>query len=454
MPKQSSLFAQFIQIETRDPVWEWHIPSDRLFLSSGAVNQLRLQDNIPHSMKEFLTHCPLEGLSSYLESVEKVLNGSQGPHLELIYPLDNLIVRAQMLVLQRDIFGRGSILVGSLTVIDKQTFGPVAVPVMDAPPQTQDVNSFTDASRLLLALNAASDGLWDWDTSTNAIYFSPRYFSMLGYDNDAFPHVAESWISKVHPDDFENIISEQMQIIQTAAYGDNFECTYRMLRGDGAWAWILSRGYVTHRDANGKATRLVGLHTDVSASQGDRARLEDLVRNDALTGLRSRAYYGMTVERLEQQKTRPVSIISCDMDGLKLVNDHLGHPEGSKMLCQAALLLRHSLCAVDCIARMGGDEFVAILPECLPEQLTVAIERIYKAFEKYNTDPENIPIRMSIGGACAEDMETSLVDLLVASDREMLRVKHQERAPWRNHIKDWIEKHTDKTVQLEDARYM
>ena len=454
MPKLSSLEAQFIQTETRDPVWEWHISSDRLFLSSGAIMQLGLQGRVPRSMKEYLIQCPLEWLAPFFESVEKILNGSQGPHLELIYPQDNFMVRTQMLVLQRDVFGRGSILVGSLAVIDRQKYEPFSMSALGERSTTAVPTSDADAGRLMLALNAASDGLWDWDTTTNAVYFSPRYLSMLGYTKEEFPPVAESWSSRVHIDDFENIVLMQMEIIQSPAHGDSFECTYRMLRADGTWAWILGRGYVTHREASGKATRIVGLHTDVSASQGDRARLEDLVRNDALTGLRSRTYYEMTVDRLEQQKIRPVSIITCDMDGLKMINDYLGHPEGSKMLCQAALILRDSLYAVDCIARMGGDEFVAVVPECTPRQLEAAIERINKAFEAHNTNPENIPTRMSIGGACAEDMETSLDDILVASDRDMLQMKHKARAHWLAHIKSWIEQHTDKIVQLEDSRYM
>ena len=142
------------------------------------------------------------------------------------------------------------------------------------------------------------------------------------------------------------------------------------------------------------------------------------------------------------------------MDGLKLINDYLGHPEGSQMLCQAALILRTSLYAPDCIARMGGDEFIALLPGCTQEQLEKAIVRIGKAFETHNADPDNIPIRMSLGGACAEDMGTSLDQLQVMADRNMLRGKHKERPRWRKHIKKWIEKNTNKIVQIEDSRYM
>ena len=91
--------SQFIQLETRDPIWEWHIPSDKLYLSAGAIKLLQFEGNLPRSMKEFLSHCPLEGLVPYLESVEKILNGSQGPFLELIYMLGKFMVRAQMTVL-------------------------------------------------------------------------------------------------------------------------------------------------------------------------------------------------------------------------------------------------------------------------------------------------------------------------------------------------------------------
>lgn len=454
MQKKSSLTACYIQTESRDPVWEWHISSDRLFLSTGAIKLLGLQNPLPLSMSEYLSLCPSEWLAPFYAAVEKVLNGAQGPHLELIYPQGELQVRLQMLVIQRNVLGRGSILVGSLTAIDRKNFEPLALPVLKKIPSTIRAASDTDAGRLMLALSAASDGLWDWDTITNKVYYSPRYLSMLGYTKEEFPDTAESWSSRVHPDDFENIVPMQQKIIQSPAQGDSFECTFRMLRADGTWAWILGRGYVTHRNSNGKCTRIVGLHTDVSASQGDRARLENLVRNDALTGLRSRTYYEMTVDRLELQKMRPVGIISCDMDGLKMINDYLGHPEGSKMLCQAALILRNSLYAVDCIARMGGDEFVAILPECTPEQLEASIERIKNSFEAYNTDQENIPTRMSVGGACAEDTKISLSELLVASDRNMLWAKHNNRAHWRKHIKRWIEKRTHKVVELKDCRHM
>ena len=72
----------------------------------------------------------------------------------------------------------------------------------------------------------------------------------------------------------------------------------------------------------------------------------------------------MTVDDLEQQAVRPVGVIAADVNGLKMINDHLGHEEGNSVLCQAALLLRGGLDSAACVARMSGDEYSVLLPGC------------------------------------------------------------------------------------------
>ena len=125
-----------------------------------------------------------------------------------------------------------------------------------------------DTGRLLFAINAAGDGLWDWDAQTDHVYYSPRYLSMLGYTAEQFPGTLDVWKKKIHPEDYDKIVPPQQNIVESPRYGDTFECTYRILCADGTWSWILGRGYVTHRDADGRATRLVGLHTNITGKAG------------------------------------------------------------------------------------------------------------------------------------------------------------------------------------------
>ena len=58
-------------------------------------------------------------------------------------------------------------------------------------------------ARFALAVSGTNDGIWDWDLETNKTYFSPRYYTMLGYDPDEFPPSYESWRQLLHPDDVE-----------------------------------------------------------------------------------------------------------------------------------------------------------------------------------------------------------------------------------------------------------
>ena len=277
---------------------------------------------------------------------------------------------------------------------------------------------------------------------------------MLGYTPETFPALLSSWEEKIHPDDHVHVVPMQKDIIASPAHGDTFECTYRMRRADGTWAWILGRGNVTQRNAQGQATRVVGLHTDISASQADRAHLEDLVRNDPLTGLRSRTFFTMTVDQLEQQAVRPVGVIAADVNGLKMINDHLGHEEGNSVLCQAALLLRGGLDSAACVARMSGDEYAVLLPGCDMAAVAEVMHALLQRFERHNESLTRPPVLLAMGSACAETMQTSIASAIVEADRAMLRQKLTTRSETRQIIKRWIESHKNVRVSLNDCRYL
>lgn len=554
-----------IQLGSPDPLWEWHIPTDALFLSEGARRKLRLEKDVPPTMAAFAAHIPPDCLPSLHELLEGVLSGASGPMLELVYPFDDLLVRAGLLIVERNNEGRAVRGVGQYSVSETLAYRPSVTtgavtpdtgywqcsltertirmdsrccallgyadprPMVISPEQwrqrlhpeegiasncryqltlelpqwgdsIEDVlrirlengeyarfalhgtvlerdadgharelagslqridatsaparDSSQDAGRLLLAINAAGDGLWDWDAATDEVYYSPRYLSMLGYTAEQFAGDLETWKKKIHPDDIHKIVPPQAALVESPRYGDSFECTYRLMRADGTWAWILGRGYVTHRDAKGRATRLVGLHTDITTTQGDRAKLEDLVRNDALTGLRSRTFFNMEVERIEQNHIRPVSVIACDVNGLKLINDYLGHATGDTLLADTALLLRRSLRATDCIARMGGDEFTILLPSCPEETALKILFELQRTFEEHNSAPDTMPLLLAFGCASVKSADMPLSRTLVEADREMLRQKHAQRGAAHEKIKEWIERNKNVTVCLEDCRYI
>ncbi|MDQ1257536.1 MAG: hypothetical protein QG656_2142 [Candidatus Hydrogenedentes bacterium] len=123
--------------------------------------------------------------------------------------------------------------------------------------------------RLALALDATSDGLWDWDVTTGAAYFSPRHYTMLGYDPNEFSASFESWASLLHPDDRDKVVARIQEHVAEKRKG--FDEEFRLRTKSGEWRWVLSRGKVVERDENGRPVRMVGTHVDVT----ERKRTEE-----------------------------------------------------------------------------------------------------------------------------------------------------------------------------------
>ncbi len=117
-------------------------------------------------------------------------------------------------------------------------------------------------NRLAYALKATNDALWDWDLQTGKVFFSPRYYTMLGYMPDEFPASFENWENLLHPDDkaeTKSVIQEHIKNKKSS-----FQVEFRVKTKAGNWKWILGRGKVMEWDKEGKPARMLGTHMDIS----------------------------------------------------------------------------------------------------------------------------------------------------------------------------------------------
>ncbi len=129
--------------------------------------------------------------------------------------------------------------------------------------------------RLRLALEATNDAIWDWNAQTGQVYFSPRYYTMLGYEPGEFPASYESWRSLLHPDD--SPASDRIVQDHVSQHLGGFAIEFRMKAKNGEWRWILGRGTVVEWDSEGKAVRVAGSHSDITErklAEEEKARLE------------------------------------------------------------------------------------------------------------------------------------------------------------------------------------
>lgn len=127
--------------------------------------------------------------------------------------------------------------------------------------QTKEMNEHAELWKL--ALENSLDGLWDWDLENDdACYFSPRYYTMLGYQKDEFKASAANWQKLVHPDDFAKIIDEMKTLV--TPQNPSYTTEVRMRAKNGEWRWILTRGKVIKWSKQNQPLRMMGIHTDIT----------------------------------------------------------------------------------------------------------------------------------------------------------------------------------------------
>jgi PAS domain S-box-containing protein len=130
----------------------------------------------------------------------------------------------------------------------------------------------TGHTRYGLATLAGSVGVWDWNLRTNDIYVDPALKKILGFDDSEIPNHLDDWGRRVHPEDGERVmIAAQAHIDGHAAA---FEIPHRMLHKDGSIRWFLARGVVVERE-NGRASRMIGTDTDITAQKHAEQALEE-----------------------------------------------------------------------------------------------------------------------------------------------------------------------------------
>ena len=120
---------------------------------------------------------------------------------------------------------------------------------------------YKEKERYSLAVRGANDGLWDWDTVGNDVYFSPRWKDMLGYEDHEIENHFDEWVKRLHPDDAEKTLADLKAHLNGLSY--YFESEHRLLHKDGKYRWFLMRGLAL-RDEHGKAYRIAGSNTEIS----------------------------------------------------------------------------------------------------------------------------------------------------------------------------------------------
>lgn len=145
--------------------------------------------------------------------------------------------------------------------------------VEDITPRKQADEALHQSKKeLQLTLEATTDGLWKWNFDENTLFFSPRYYTMLGYEPDEFPATYQNWKGLIHPDDRERALTTAMEYL--AAKPEVYENEFRLKTKSGNYRWIHSYARVVERNDRGEALRMIGNHVDIT----ERKQAEDRLK--------------------------------------------------------------------------------------------------------------------------------------------------------------------------------
>ena len=298
--------------------------------------------------------------------------------------------------------------------------------------------------------NSPEVGLWEWNAITGKCSFCEDYHRMLGYDwpGEGLPQDIDGWVELVHPDD-RDAVAFQQQMSLNPAYGDKFECTVRIRHKRGHYVWTIGRGFVVQRNAHGQALALRGSNQNIEVVRERYAKsLEDAMR-DTLTGCRNRSFFREEWPRLKRDGPWPLSLLYIDVCGLKMVNDALGHDRGDRLLLETVNVLSTVIQMPKYIIRMGGDEFLVLLPDCTPPLADECARNLAKGLMLQKE--ADVPVIFAIGAASLTRGE-SLDAAIRTAEREMQRAKTRSRAQDQARLLSAIERPLGRAVCHQDDR--
>lgn len=220
----------------------------------------------------------------------------------------------------------------------------------------------------------------DWKTLKFA-YVGPQIEALLGWTPESWASV-DDWAARMHPEDRAWVVDFCVAQSQS---GTDHEADYRALTKDGQYVWIRDVVHVA-RNAAGEVEALIGFMFDISERKKTEEQLlkmqkelEELSFKDGLTGVANRRMFDSIME-IEWANARrngqPLSLVIFDIDFFKQYNDHYGHIQGDECLKRVATVLASSAArARDFFARLGGEEFVLVLPETDAQAAQVVANR-------------------------------------------------------------------------------
>jgi diguanylate cyclase (GGDEF)-like protein/PAS domain S-box-containing protein len=264
----------------------------------------------------------------------------------------------------------------------------------------------------------ASDAITMFDADGQRVYSSPTVEPMFGYSPDELITVDPGAL--VHPEDRPAL----MNAMRTAMRTDNGSARVetRIVHRSGSILWIESTfvNLLKHREVGGVVVHM----RDIDERRRLQEELRKLALEDSLTGVGNRlAFNEALASRAAYAGSQPMTLLYCDLDGFKQINDDFGHSSGDALLKNIATSLKAALSPDDFVARIGGDEFCVLSQQAeTQEQAMELAKTIRTAITSNSSDTASVGVSIGVVWCDEERVGT---ELLTAADHAMYRAKRR-----------------------------
>lgn len=247
-------------------------------------------------------------------------------------------------------------------------------------------------------------------------YVNPKAEEVLGCTKAEL--FSRPFAEFVYPDDQKIVMERHLGRLKGEEFPHIY--TFRIIDKEGKIRWVeINSVLITWEEG----TATLNFLSDITERKRTEKQLKYISLHDPITGLYNRAYFEQEMRRIEEERCAPAGIIVCDVNGLKLINDTLGHNIGDDLLVATAGIIKESFRSTDMIARIGGDEFVILLPGSDMNTVERANQRIRDNIAKYNSANSKLPLSLSIGFAISSKSSINMDDLFKEADNNMYREK-------------------------------
>ncbi len=269
-------------------------------------------------------------------------------------------------------------------------------------------------------------GHWERDFTAGSMFWSDEIFRLIGYNPGSFEVVPNKDREFIHPDDWDDLSKAYMK---TRTEGTPLEINVRAYKKDGSEIILKIKGGISQPESKGLI--ISGTIEDITEIKRHYDEIDYINNHDTMTGLFNRRYFDEKFSEIDTQENYPISIIIADVNGLKMINDTIGHHMGDEILKKTADILGRAIDENDILARIGGDDFAILLPRTIKSQAEMVVNEIHNLLQ---SEIGNLELSISMGLSVKFDSFTRKEDIIKEAEDNMYTNKLYEKSSKRGDL--------------------